>query len=106
MIGAVWKSIIFTSMLNTIITTSSNESIVVQVYGSCPQMFDVFTLGHAAHIEAIVQFLPHFDQNAAVLDFSFTKAPRCLKLLTPAYNSIGRWGSQLGCRRNARWTET
>ena len=39
--------------------------------------------------------------------FSCKKTPRCLKLLIPASNAIGRWGgSLLNCRRNARWTET
>jgi hypothetical protein len=33
--------IIFTSVVNRIINTSSNERIIVQVYDTCPQMFDV-----------------------------------------------------------------
>jgi hypothetical protein len=69
MIGAVWKLIIFTSMVNRIINTSSNERILVQVYDTCLQMFDVCALGHTAHIEARVQFLPRSDQHAAVLHF-------------------------------------
>ena len=63
MIGAVWKLIIFTSMVNRIINTSSNERIILQVYDTCLKMFDMCTLGHTAHIEAIVQFLPHSDQH-------------------------------------------
>jgi hypothetical protein len=63
MIGAVWKLIIYTSMVNRIINTSSNERIIVLVYDTCLQIFDVYTLGHAAHIEAIVQFLKHSDQH-------------------------------------------
>jgi predicted RNase H-like nuclease (RuvC/YqgF family) len=63
----------FTSMLNRIINTSSNERIIVQVYDTCPQMLDVCTLGHMAHIDAIVQFLPHSDQHAAVLYFFLYK---------------------------------
>ena len=90
MIGAVWKLIIFTSMVNRIINTSSNERIILLVYDTCLQMLDVCTLGHTAHIEAMVQFLPHSDQHV-----------RCLKLLIPASNAIGRWeGSLLNCRRN------
>jgi hypothetical protein len=69
MIGAVWKLIIFISMVNRVINTSSNERIIVQVYDTCPKMFDVCTIGHSAHIEATVQFLPHSDQHAAVLHF-------------------------------------
>jgi hypothetical protein len=52
MIKAVWKLIIFTSMVNRIINTSSNERIILQVYDTCIQMFDVFTLGRTAHIES------------------------------------------------------
>jgi hypothetical protein len=68
MIGAVWKFIIFTSMMNRIVNTGSNERVIVQ--DMCPQIFDVCILGHMAHIEAIVQYLPHSDQHAAVLHFS------------------------------------
>jgi hypothetical protein len=91
MIGAIWELIIFASMVTRIINTSSTERIIVQVYDTCPQIFDICTLGHTAHIETTVQFLPHFDQHAASCTFSFTKAPRCLKLLLPASNAIGRW---------------
>ena len=63
MIVAVWKLIIFTSMVNGIINTSSNERIILHVYDTCLQMSNVCTLGHTAHIEAIVQFLPHSDQH-------------------------------------------
>ena len=65
MIGAVWKLIIFTSMVNRIINTSTNERIFLQVYDTCLQMFDACTLGHTAHIHAIVQFLPHSDQHVS-----------------------------------------
>jgi hypothetical protein len=73
MIGAVWKLVMFTNMANRIINTSSNERIIVQVYDTCAQIFDVCTLGHTAHIEAIVQILPHTDQHAAVLHFFLYK---------------------------------
>ena len=54
MIGAVLKLIIFKSMVNRIINTSRNER-VTKVYDTYLQMFDVSTLLHTAHIEAIVQ---------------------------------------------------
>ena len=95
MIGAVWKLIIFKSMVNRIINASSNERIILQVYATCLQMFDVCTLGRTAHIEATVQFLSHCDQHVRCdvpALFPFTKAPRCLKLLIPAPSAIGRWG--------------
>ena len=63
MIGAVLKLIIFTSMVNRITNASRNGRVTLQVYDTCLQMFDVCTLGHTAHIEAIVQFLPHSDQH-------------------------------------------
>jgi hypothetical protein len=73
MVGAVWKLIIFTSMVNRFRNTSSNKIIIVQVYDTCLQMFDVCTLGHTAHIKAIVQFLPYSDQHAAILRFFLYK---------------------------------
>jgi len=43
--------------------------------------------------EKTVSLVPRFLlTHAAVLHFFFTKAPRCLKLLIPASNAIGRWG--------------
>jgi hypothetical protein len=63
MIGAVWELIIFTSMVNRIINTSKNERVTLQVYDTCLQMFYVCNLHHTAHIEAIVQFLPYFDEQ-------------------------------------------
>ena len=63
MIGAVSKLIVFTSMVNRIINASRNGRVTLQVYDTCLQMFDVCTLGHMAHIEVIVQFLPHSDQR-------------------------------------------
>ena len=63
MIGAVWRLIISTSTVNRIINTGNNERIILPVYDTCLRMFDVCTLGHTAHIQAIVQFLPHSDQH-------------------------------------------
>jgi len=53
-IGAVLKLIIFTGMVNRIINTSRNERVTQQVYDTYLQLFDVCTLRHTAHIEAIV----------------------------------------------------
>ena len=63
MIGAVWKLIVSTSRVNRIINISSNERLILQVYDTGLQMFDVCTVGHTARIEATVQFLPHSDQH-------------------------------------------
>jgi len=62
MIGAVLKLIIFTSMVNRIVSSSRNERVNQQVYDTYLQMFDICTLRHTAHIEAIVQFLPYSAQ--------------------------------------------
>jgi hypothetical protein len=53
--------------------TSSNERIIVPVYDTCPQMFEVCTPGHTAYIEVLDQFLPDSDQHAAVLHFFLYK---------------------------------
>jgi len=37
--------------------------VTLRVYVTCLHMFDVCTLRHTAHIEAIVQFLPYSDQQ-------------------------------------------
>jgi len=63
MIGAVLKLIIFTSMVNRIINTSRNERVTQQVYDTYLQIFEVCTLRHTAHSEAIVQFLPYSAQQ-------------------------------------------
>jgi type II secretory pathway component PulC len=55
-VGAFWKLIIFTSMVNRVINTSSNERIIVRVYDTCTKMFDVCTLGHAVHIDVTVAY--------------------------------------------------
>jgi len=44
MIGAVWKFIIFTSMVKRLINTSRNEKVTLQVYDTCLQMFLFFGL--------------------------------------------------------------
>jgi hypothetical protein len=44
MIGAVWKLIIFTSMVKRLINTSRNGRVTLQVYDTCLQMFDFLGL--------------------------------------------------------------
>jgi hypothetical protein len=63
MIGAVWNLIVFTSMVDGIISTGSKVRIILQVYDTCLQMLDVCTLGHTAHVKEIVLYLPHSDQH-------------------------------------------
>ena len=65
MIGMFWKLIIFTSMMNRLINCSRTERVTLQVYDTCPQIFDVHvcTLRHTVHSEALFQFLPYSDQQ-------------------------------------------
>jgi len=53
-------------MVNRIINTSRNERVTQQVYDTYLKMFDVCTLRHTTHIEAIVQFLPYSAQQVKV----------------------------------------
>jgi hypothetical protein len=62
MIRTFSKLIMFTSVVNRIINASRIGRVTLQVYDTCLHMFDVCNLGNMAHIEAIVQFLPHTDQ--------------------------------------------
>jgi hypothetical protein len=79
--------------MNRLINNSRNEIVNLQVYDACLQKFDVCTLRHTAHIEAIVP-IPAILWSASQLWWSLQppKAPCCLKLLIPASNASGRWG--------------
>ena len=87
MIGAVWKLIIFTSVVKRLINTSRNERVTLQVWYMPTNVSFLRTakkrLSHSFHT-----FFWHTRPSCT---FSFTKAPRCLKLLIPASNAIGRW---------------
>jgi len=65
-VASIWFSLystIFTNMMNRIINNSRNERVTQQACDTNLQMFDVWTLRHTAHIEAIVQFMPHSAQK-------------------------------------------
>ena len=79
MIAAILKLIIFTSMVNRIINTSRNERVTEQVYDTYLQMFDVCTLRHTAHIEAIVQFLLYSAQQVRC-DFPHSRGNSVLQI--------------------------
>ena len=68
MIGAVWKLIIFTSMVNRLINTSRNERVTLQVYDTCLQMCDFFGLRRKDSL--VPRFLL---THAAVLHFFLYK---------------------------------
>jgi hypothetical protein len=88
MIGAVWKLIIFTRMVKRLINTSRHEIVTLPVYDTCLQTF-LFSDCEEKTVSIVPRFLL---THAAVLHFFFTKSPRCLKLLIPGSNPIGRWG--------------
>jgi hypothetical protein len=49
-----YEVIIFVSMLNRITKTGKNEGVTLWVHNTYPKVFDVCTLGHTAHIQALV----------------------------------------------------
>jgi hypothetical protein len=89
MIGAIWKLIIFTSMVKRLIDTSRNERVTLPVYDTCLQMFLFFGLWRK---DCLTRSTLSSDTRGRPALFSFTNAPRCLKLLISASNAIGRWG--------------
>jgi hypothetical protein len=88
MIGAVWRLIIFTSMVNRLINASRNERGNLQVYDTWLQMFDVCTLRYTTRIEAKVHFLPYSDKQV-----------RCDGRHSGG-NSGLQWGMFTGCGTN------
>jgi len=68
--------------------TSRNGRVTLQVDDACLQMCDFFGLGRKDCLTR--SRLPNDTRPSCT--FFFTKAPRCLKLLIPASNAIGRWG--------------
>ena len=69
MIGAVWKLIIFTSMVKRLKNTSRNERVTLQVYDTCLQMFLFFGLRKKT-VSLVSRFLL---THAAVLHFFLYK---------------------------------
>ena len=89
MIGAGWKLIIFTSMVKRLINTSRNERVTLQVYDTCLQMFLFFGLQRK---DCFTHSTLSSDTRGRPALFPLQRHPRCLKLLLPASNAIGRWG--------------
>ena len=72
-------------------------------------MFDVCTVGRTAHIEAIVQFLPHSDQHVRCDGpalFPLQRHPVVWNCWYQRLMLLGDGRSLLHCSWNARWTET
>jgi len=97
MIGAVWKLIIFTSMVKRPINTSRNGRVTLQVYDKCLQMFLFFGLRRK-----IVSLL----QRGRPALFPLQRHPVVWNRWYQRLMLLGDGGSLLNCRRNARWRET
>jgi len=69
MIGAVWRLIIFTSMVKRLINTSINERVTLQVCDACLQMF-LFSDCEEKTVSLVPRFLL---THAAVLYFFLYK---------------------------------
>jgi len=89
MTGAVWKLITFTSMVKRLINTSRNERVTLKVYDTCLQMFLFFGLRRK---DCLTRSTLSSDTRDRPALFPLQRHPRCLKLLIPASNAIGRWG--------------
>jgi hypothetical protein len=72
MIGAVWKLIIFTSMVKRLINTSRNKRVTLQVYDTCLQMFDFFGLRRK---DCLTRFTLSSDTRGRPALFSVQRHP-------------------------------
>jgi len=103
MIGAVWKLIIFTSMVNRLINTSRNERVTLQVYDTCLQMFLFFGLRRK---DCLTRSTVSSDTHGRPALFPLQRHPVVWNCWYQRLMLSGDGGSLLNCRRNARWTET
>ena len=109
MIGAVWKLIIYTKMVNRIINISSNKRIIAQVYDTCLQMFDMCTLGHTAHIRRqSISCHPLISMSSCDCPalFPLQRHPVIWNCWYQRLMLFGTVGSLLNCHRIDSWTET
>jgi hypothetical protein len=103
MIAAVWKLIIFTSMVKRRINTSRNERVTLQVYDTCLQMFDFFELQRK---DCLTRSTLSSDTRSHPALFPLQRHPVVWNRWYQRLMLLGDGGSLLNCRRNARWTET
>jgi len=102
-IGAVWKLIIFTSMVKRLINTSRNERVTLQVYDTCLQMFLFFGLRRK---DCLTRSTLSSDTRGRPALFPLQRHPVVWNCWYQRLMLLGDGGSLLNCRRNARWTET
>ena len=103
MIGAVWKLIIFTSMVKRHINTIRNERVTLQVYDTCLQICDFFGLRRK---ECLTRSTLSSDTRGRPALFPLQRHPVVWKCFYQRLMLLGDGGSLLNCRRNARWIET
>jgi hypothetical protein len=75
-------------------------------FDTCPQMFDVYTLGHTAHIEASPIPATLWSACGRPALFPLQRHPVVWSYWYQRLMLLGGRGSLLNCRQNARWTET
>jgi len=103
MIGAVWKLIIFTSMVKRLINTSKNERVTLQVYDTCLQMFLFFGLWRK---DCLTRSTLSSDTRGRPTLFPLQRHPVVWNCWYQRLMLLVDGGSLLNCRRSARWTET
>ena len=103
MIGAVWKLIIFTSMVKRLINTSRNERVTLQVCDTCLQMFLFFGLRRK---DCLTRSTISSDTRGRPALFPLQRHPVAWNCCYQRLMLLGDRGSLLNCRWNARWTET
>jgi hypothetical protein len=103
MIGAVWKLIIFISMVKRLINTSRNERVIPQVYDTCLQMFLFFGLRRK---DCLTRSTLSSDTRGRPALFPLQSHPVVWNCWYLRLMLLGDGGSPLNCRRNARWRET
>jgi hypothetical protein len=103
MIGAVWKLIIFTSMVKRLVNTSRNERVTLQVYDTCLQILDFFGLRRK---DCLTRSTFSSDTRGRPALFPLQRHPAVWNCRYQRLMLLGDVRSLLNCRRNARWTET
>jgi len=103
MVGTVWKSFMFTSMVKSLINTSRNERVTLQVYDTCLQMFLFFGLRGK---DCLTRSTLSSDTRGRPTLFPLQSHPVVWNCWYQRLMLLGDGGSLLNCRRDARWTET
>jgi len=103
MIGAVWKLIIFTTMVKRLINTSRKERVTLQVYDTCLQMCDFFGLQRK---DCLTRSTLSSDTRGRPALFPLQNNPIVWNCWYQRLMLLGDRGSLLNCSRNATWRET